>query len=208
MSGQDYIPDEVFDKAHSFYDDKGSKVSSLRKSSVVPNSNGADADDTLLQSVYLAEGIHHHITEDALEDLPDRVQGGSVKAHLSWFGALCLAGIGMFVEAYLIITTGQIKSIWHAAYPTCWEPDKDMVCPENIQCCGLYPNVSLLFPARTFVLIIHVLSNLNHSFHHLMYRLPLMRMERVHLTRVRATFVETMVSTKKTCCKTPVSLFT
>ena len=160
MSGQDYIPDEVFDRTHDFYDAKGGKVSSLRKSSVVPNSNGADADDTLLQSVYLAEGIHHHITEDALEDLPDRVQGGSVKAHLSWFGALCLAGIGMFVEAYLIITTGQIKSIWHAAYPTCWEPHKDMVCPENIQCCGLYPNVSVYFTAQNFVVIKSFISSL------------------------------------------------
>lgn len=46
--------------------------------------------------------------------------------------ARCVSsGIGMFVEAYLIITTGQIKSIWHAAH---------MLCPQNIACCGLYPN--------------------------------------------------------------------
>lgn len=138
MSRIDYIPDEVFDKTHDYYDKNGSKLDKSKTGSIL--SASVIAEDALLHSVYLAEGIHHHITDDVLEDLPDRVQGGSIKAHLSWFGALCLAGVGMFVEAYLIITTGQIKSIWHAAYPTCWEAHKEMVCPENIACCGLYPN--------------------------------------------------------------------
>jgi hypothetical protein len=46
----------------------------------------------------------------------------------------------MFVEAYIIITTGQVKSIWHSQYPECWSPDEDAHCPELIQCCGLFPN--------------------------------------------------------------------
>lgn len=146
MSGYD-IPDEIFDQTHSYYDAEGSVIdtkSSLRLSVTTANqgdpSNANEPVDALLHSVYLAEGIHHQITEDVLEDLPDRVSNGSIKAHLSWFGALCLAGIGMFVEAYLIITTGQIKSIWHAAYPTCFMAEERMVCPENIACCGLYEN--------------------------------------------------------------------
>lgn len=137
------IPDEVFDNTHDYYDATGDKIDTSKRSVQVDTTDTAafdNEDDALLHSVYLAEGIHHHITEDILEELPDRVQGGSIKAHLSWFGALCLAGIGMFVEAYLIITTGQIKSIWHAAYPTCWEPEDEVLCPENIACCGLYPN--------------------------------------------------------------------
>ena len=46
----------------------------------------------------------------------------------------------MFVEAYIIITTGQVKSIWHAAYPTCWQPTEEAKCPMNIECCGLFPD--------------------------------------------------------------------
>jgi hypothetical protein len=88
----------------------------------------------------LATGLHHPITEESLEDLPRRFEAGNVKARFTWFGSLCVAGIGMFVEAYMIITTGQIKSIWSAAYPTCFHPNTDQVCPQNIACCGLFPN--------------------------------------------------------------------
>jgi hypothetical protein len=93
-----------------------------------------------LKSIYLANGIHHHVTEDDLEDLPDRFSSSTTKARITWFGALCIAGIGMFIEAYIIITTGQIKTTWHSNYPTCWEPNTEQQCPDNIRCCGLFPN--------------------------------------------------------------------
>ena len=94
-----------------------------------------------VESVYLAEGLHTSLLNpEDLAELPRRFDAGSSKARLTWFGALCLTGIGMFVEAYIIITTGQIKTIWHAAYPTCFTPDEDMNCPNLIQCCGLFPN--------------------------------------------------------------------
>ena len=92
-------------------------------------------------SVLLADGVVNQIDDDLwLKEIPDRFEKGSVKAKVTWFGSLCLAGVGMFVEAFVIITTGQIKSIWHAQYPTCWEYDKDQACPNRIQCCGLFPN--------------------------------------------------------------------
>jgi hypothetical protein len=75
--------------------------------------------------------------------LPDRYEGGSVRSVLSWFGRMCLAGVGMFVEAFIVITTGQIKTIWHGQYPECWIPDDDQNCPNQIDCCCLFPNTLL-----------------------------------------------------------------
>lgn len=46
----------------------------------------------------------------------------------------------MFVEAYVIITTGQVKTIWHSQYPECWSASSKQSCPFNIQCLGLFPN--------------------------------------------------------------------
>ena len=92
-------------------------------------------------SVLLADGVVNQIDDEAwLKDMPGRFQKGSVKAKATWFGSLCVAGIGIFVEAFVIITTGQIKSIWHAQYPTCWDHENDQHCPNRIQCCGLFNN--------------------------------------------------------------------
>ncbi len=91
----------------------------------------------LVSSVFLASGLHTHGHEG---ELPPRVHIKTTKAKIKWFGALCVTGIGMFVEAFIIITTGQIKTVWHDAYPTCFVPDEDVVCPNLIQCNGLFPN--------------------------------------------------------------------
>jgi MFS family permease len=40
----------------------------------------------------------------------------------------------------VIITTGQIKTIWHAQYPECWDSDNEQHCPNKIQCCDLFVN--------------------------------------------------------------------
>ena len=96
-----------------------------------------------VRSVYLAAGIHHHVTSEDFDVLPRRFQAGSAKARISWFGSLCIAGIGMFVEAYVIITTGQLKTIWHASYPTCWDGMNEQECPDSILCCGLFPNTPI-----------------------------------------------------------------
>jgi MFS family permease len=92
-----------------------------------------------VHSVFLAEGLHLSMNS-ATSDLPNRFVAGSTKARLTWFGALCLAGVGMFVEAYIIITTGQIKTIWHSAMPTCFSVGHEAICPENINCCGIFSN--------------------------------------------------------------------
>ena len=89
----------------------------------------------------MADGVVNQIDDEAwLKDIPGRFQQGSVKAKVTWFGSLCIAGVGIFVEAFVIITTGQIKSIWHAQYPTCWDHEKAQACPDRIQCCGLFEN--------------------------------------------------------------------
>jgi len=94
-----------------------------------------------LHSVLMADGVVNQLDEDAPpSDLPARYKEGSVKAKITWFGAICVAGLGMYVEAFVIITTGQIKTIWHGEYPECWEPDAPQSCPDLIQCCDLFPN--------------------------------------------------------------------
>jgi MFS family permease len=94
-----------------------------------------------VHSFLSAEGIHldDASTVDA-GDLPRRYDPNEVKARFTWFGALCLAGIGMFIEAYMIITTGQVKTVWIDQYPACWAPQTDQHCPSKIECCGLFPN--------------------------------------------------------------------
>lgn len=84
----------------------------------------------------LAEGLH----QPEGGDIPPRFEPGSFHARISWFAAICLSGIGMFIEAYVIISTGQIKSIWKYEYPECWQPSKKQHCPNLIACCGLFPN--------------------------------------------------------------------
>ena len=70
-----------------------------------------------MKSVYAATGLHQPCLPSDLGTLPDRfAAGGGVHARMTWFGTLCIAGIGMFVEAYIIITTGQLKSIWHGKF--------------------------------------------------------------------------------------------
>jgi MFS family permease len=76
-----------------------------------------------------------------MNELPARFEPGSSKAKMTWFGALCIAGVGMFVEAYIIITTGQVKTIWKAQYPECLA--HSAVCPNLVQCCGVFSNEPL-----------------------------------------------------------------
>ena len=67
-----------------------------------------------IHSVLLAGGsaIGGTIHEERIE--LDRRSLKLFKARLSWYGHICIAGLGIFVEAFVIITTGQIKSIWSA----------------------------------------------------------------------------------------------
>jgi hypothetical protein len=120
------------------------------------------SENTLVQSVLLADGLvaaeqfaedwenNNNLDESEpdeeqrdrfwLQKIPSRYANGSIKAKVTWFGILCLSGIGMFMEAYVIISTGQIKTIWHAEYPECWDSESDQPCPNHIACCGLFPN--------------------------------------------------------------------
>ena len=93
-----------------------------------------------VHSVLLAEGLRLPTDDGDLDELPSRFEPGSSKAKLNWFGAIMLAGIGMFVEAFIIITTGQIKLVWKAAYPLCFHPDSNMHCVNQIHCCGPFLN--------------------------------------------------------------------
>jgi len=100
------------------------------------------SENSLVQSVLMSGGMMLPDTEkdEILKELPRRYRKGSIKAKVTWFGVLCLQGIGMLIEAFVIITTGQIKTVWHHQYPECWEHDKEQPCPANIPCCGLFPN--------------------------------------------------------------------
>lgn len=130
-------PDQVlFDDLELEYE--GNVLTPMHAKGAVPADLSTIRRNGLISSVFLASGLHGHNHEG--EELPPRVQIATTKAKIKWFGALCVTGIGMFVEAYIIITTGQIKTVWHDAYPTCFVPDEEMVCPDLIQCRGLFPN--------------------------------------------------------------------
>lgn len=125
----------------------------------------------MVNSVWLADGIHHQISDGHMDQLPDRYDPSSFRDKVTWFGALCISGLGMFLEgmllvkpfdayqslsafaspsfvAYIIITIGQVKTIWEAEYPTCWAPDTKQHCPNLIDCCDLFPNTPI-FPNGT-----------------------------------------------------------
>jgi hypothetical protein len=46
----------------------------------------------------------------------------------------------MFINQYVKITTGQIKTTWENQYPTCWGSNLYQICPYNVQCSHLFPN--------------------------------------------------------------------
>eukprot|EP01024_Parvocaulis_polyphysoides_P041042 TRINITY_DN3756_c0_g2_i1.p1 TRINITY_DN3756_c0_g2~~TRINITY_DN3756_c0_g2_i1.p1 ORF type:complete len:343 (+),score=33.51 TRINITY_DN3756_c0_g2_i1:202-1230(+) len=48
---------------------------------------------------------------------------------VNFFFGFVVPGLGMLTESYFIITTGQIKALWKEAYPECWAPDSEPVCP-------------------------------------------------------------------------------
>lgn len=67
---------------------------------------------------------------------------------LDWWPWICswlLPGLGMFTESYFIFSTGQIKSIWKVAYPTCWAPHGKASCSNLIACNGNYANTPVGF---------------------------------------------------------------
>jgi hypothetical protein len=128
---------------------EGKSATSRRRTKQLSASSGVSSlvrfsENTLVQSVLLADGLvsagDDNDEEELLREIPSRYKKGSVKSKITWFGVLCLAGVGMFVEAYVIITTGQVKTVWHDNYPECWDSEKDQPCPQNIECCGLFPN--------------------------------------------------------------------
>eukprot|EP00122_Pirum_gemmata_P019701 Pgem_evm2s18435 len=59
-----------------------------------------------------------------------------------WVWLWLIPGLGMFNESYLIFSTGQLKSIWANAYPSCWKPNQSPTCPTLVKCHGLFNNAS------------------------------------------------------------------
>eukprot|EP01134_Creolimax_fragrantissima_P004262 CFRG4262T1 len=66
--------------------------------------------------------------------------GNSAKGWMRWILAWLVPGLGMFMESYMIFSTGQIKSIWEEAYPECWTPTQSPRCVNEVQCTGLFPD--------------------------------------------------------------------
>lgn len=101
--------------------------------------NGIPVPDGSVHKVLVAEIIHHgEIDDEAVAHLPSRFWDDSIRSKLMWFGSLCLCGTGLFIEAYMIITTGQITLIWENEYPECWLAGKSPHCPNVVQCCGTF----------------------------------------------------------------------
>lgn len=131
----------------SLGDNRRARRTNYLLSSVLLACSGSHASDPLprppnglVSSVLMADGLHRQVTKKDLKNLPARYERGNIKAQVRWFGAICVAGLGMFLTAYIIPTTGQVKTIWAHQYATCWFPHKPVHCPEQIACCGLFPN--------------------------------------------------------------------
>jgi len=77
-------------------------------------------------------------------EIAPRLKEQTFLAHVSWYTALSLSGIGMFIEAYVLITTGQVQTLWNAEYPECWQAGKSVHCPNLIECCGTFSNDPLV----------------------------------------------------------------
>ncbi|KNC80244.1 hypothetical protein SARC_07397 [Sphaeroforma arctica JP610] len=73
-----------------------------------------------------------------------------VKAWVRWTLAWLIPGLGMFMESYMIFSTGQIKTIWGEAYPTCWSPDEEPVCIDAVQCPNLFPGTENVTPDASY----------------------------------------------------------
>ena len=71
--------DELFLKHHDFQN--------------MPSLHGS------VHPVFLEDGIHYQVKGELVKKLPGRTEK-NVKARVQWFGVLCLAGVGMFIEAY------------------------------------------------------------------------------------------------------------
>ncbi|KAK4536548.1 hypothetical protein CDCA_CDCA09G2573 [Cyanidium caldarium] len=53
------------------------------------------------------------------KELPPRYEGGFLGA-LGYLGGFMLTGLGMMIEGFIIVGTGQVKTAWTNAYPVCW----------------------------------------------------------------------------------------
>jgi hypothetical protein len=49
--------------------------------------------------ILLPDGIHYQVNGQSIKQLPRRTER-NLKARAHWFGALCFAGIGLFLEAH------------------------------------------------------------------------------------------------------------
>lgn len=100
-----------------------------------------DKNNNYVSQALRAEGLHQ---PELAAELPPRAEEQTFRGYLRWYGAICVSGLGMFMEAYILITTGQVKSLWKNQYPTCWASGSDQHCPNLIECCGLFPNTPTL----------------------------------------------------------------
>jgi len=72
-----------------------------------------------------------------------------VLGALDWYFAWALPGMGMFSEAYIIFSAGQIKPFQQTIYPTCWKTyvdcDPEMIkhLSGYIQICGIMAGMLL-----------------------------------------------------------------
>jgi len=119
----------------------------------------------VLKQVLSVDALHYPIDDRLVAALPSRCGRSnrkgrhhrhrlaalfaSLPAWLTWWTGHSLKGLGMFVNAYIIITTGQLKLIWQHEYPECWVASASATasnngthaqCPNLIQCCGIFAN--------------------------------------------------------------------
>ena len=118
--------DESFVKGHVFYTDEN-RTEELNINLSTRNIDKPKHKRHLSSAFFHLAG-QYDVDPENKQKLPNRFAEGSAKAKIGWFSSLFVAGVGMFIEAFIIITTGQMKLIWQDQFPECW-----ILCTESQQ---------------------------------------------------------------------------
>eukprot|EP00121_Abeoforma_whisleri_P017070 Awhi_evm1s15648 len=95
-------------------------------------------------------GVKHHYDSQDIDSFEGNNNGHwnvtevepikitNVQTWFRWVLSWMIPGFGMFLESFIIFSTGQLKTIWKSAYPTCWSASKNPNCPNLVKCNGLF----------------------------------------------------------------------
>jgi MFS family permease len=125
------------------------ETDALDRAAGVDASLAAQASEASFQFSYSQAETQRSSREASTSQRPQHPRYGA----LLWSMVRAMGtGAGMFIAAYFLITTGQLKTIWEAAYPTCWlgAIHGNVNCANQVRCPGLFPQCTSA-PCQDFI---------------------------------------------------------